>query len=153
LSKEDIIASYTQHYENARVYLSKQNQAVVRLSMQTGGWIEALYLACLAYEMQKSEELQERIGGQKVGLSMLLLALDVYQDQPGYAPLVQDLKALQGIYNDIAITTSNMGQQELVEQNGDLVYIDLTTSDVDIADKDIAQISKQIKMIRGKYIK
>jgi hypothetical protein len=148
---DSLIQTTTQNFEKINFHLREQKRESLSILLLTGGWVEATYLTTLVYNKTPNQALKEKIGEQKVVLNQILLVLDVYRSKPDFPELINDLRELQKVYDEIEIST-RYGEPEMVEKNGELVFVDKSESEIKITDEHIAEITKRIKAIRDKVI-
>jgi hypothetical protein len=148
---DSLIQTTTQNFEKINFHLREQKRESLSILLLTGGWVEATYLTTLVYNKTPNQALKEKIGEQKVVLNQILLVLDVYRSKPDFPELINDLRELQKVYDEIEIST-RYGEPEMVEKNGELVFVDKSESEIKITDEHIAEITKRIKAIRDKII-
>lgn len=82
-------------------YLNENNQPEMALLVQTGAWIEGLYIAMqLANQSIKiNKELVERIAEERKSLDLVVKSLKAYSDYTVIYDVYKDLSKLQKIYN------------------------------------------------------
>ncbi|MDW7690323.1 hypothetical protein R9C00_23830 [Flammeovirgaceae bacterium SG7u.111] len=148
---DELLRTTTANFEKINYHLRQQKREYLSILLLTGGWVEALYLTTMVHDRTKNEVLREKIGEQKIVLDRILLVLDVYKDRRDFPELINDLKELQKIYDQIEIETV-YGQPTMVEKDGMLVVVDNTKSVVKITDRDIDSITSLLKSIRRKII-
>lgn len=148
---DELLRTTTANFEKINYHLRQQKREYLSILLLSGGWVEALYLTTMVHDRTKNEVLREKIGEQKIVLDRILLVLDVYKDRRDFPELINDLKELQKIYDQIEIETV-YGQPTMVEKDGMLVVVDNTKSVVKITDRDIDSITSLLKSIRRKII-
>lgn len=151
---DSLILTTTQNFEKINFHLREQNRESLSILLLTGGWVEATLLTCTVYNKsnEKNIKLRDKIGEQKIVLGQLLLVLDVYRNKPDFPELIDDLRELQKVYDDIEIETKFM-EPEMVEKDGELVFIDKSISEINIDDEHVSQITSLLQSIRDKLTK
>ncbi|MGB0523545.1 MAG: hypothetical protein ACPGJS_11330 [Flammeovirgaceae bacterium] len=151
---DSLILTTTQNFEKINFHLREQKRESLSILLLTGGWIEATLLTCTVYHKSKEQNnaLRDKIGEQKIVLGQLLLVLDVYRNKPDFPELIDDLRELQKVYDDIEIETKFM-EPEMVEKDGELVFVDKSISEINIDDNHVNQITSLLQSIREKLTK
>lgn len=148
---DSLILTTTQNFEKINFHLREQKRESLSILLLTGGWVEATYLTTLVYNKKPNNALKDKIGEQKIVLGQILLVLDVYRNKAGFAELIDDLRELQKVYDNIEIETKFV-EPEMVEKNGELIFIDKSVSEINITEEHIKQISSLANGIRGTII-
>ncbi|MFW5656044.1 MAG: hypothetical protein ACOC0C_00395 [Bacteroidota bacterium] len=132
-------------------YLRNNQRGNLSSLMITGVWVEGLYLATQVAKTSASEKLAERIGEQKKVLQQLMIILQNYKRDKFIADLIEDLRVIETLFEDVQITIE-VAEPEAVEEDGMLVIIQNETSTVHISDETLQQITQQTEEIRNKLI-
>jgi len=148
---DELLRTTTANFEKINYHLRQQKREYLSILLLTGGWVEALYLTSMVHEKTQNAALREKIGEQKIVLDRILLVLDVYKNRRDFPELINDLRELQKIYDQIEIETV-YGQPTMEEKNGMLVVVDNTRSVVKITDRDVDSITSILKSVRSKII-
>jgi hypothetical protein len=148
---DSLILTTTQNFEKINFHLREQKRESLSILLLTGGWVEATYLTTLVYNKKPNGALRDKIGEQKIVLGQILLVLDVYRNKPGFPELIDDLRELQKVYDNIDIETKFV-EPEMVEKNGELIFIDKSISEITITDEHIKQITSLLNSIRERII-
>lgn len=149
---DELIQQTTLNFEKINNNLRERKRENVSVLILTGGWIEAVYLTTIINLREPNDLLKDKIGDQKVVLDQLLLVLDIYKSTPGFEDLINDLTALQEIYDQIEVEVI-VGEPTMEEIDGVLVVTDGTRSVVHVTDTDIQKITSLLKSIRNKVIR
>ncbi|NLR94250.1 MULTISPECIES: hypothetical protein [Flammeovirga] len=149
---DELIQQTTLNFEKINNNLRERKRENVSVLILTGGWIEAVYLTTVINQREPNDLLKDKIGDQKVVLDQLLLVLDIYKSSPGFEDLINDLTALQEIYDQIEVEVI-VGEPTMEEIDGVLVVTDGTRSVVHVTDSDIQKITSLLKSIRNKVIR
>ncbi|ANQ49057.1 hypothetical protein KMW28_07770 [Flammeovirga yaeyamensis] len=149
---DELIQQTTLNFEKINNNLRERKRENVSVLILTGGWIEAVYLTTVINQREPNDLLKDKIGDQKVVLDQLLLVLDIYKSSPGFEDLINDLTALQEIYDQIEVEVI-VGEPTMEEIDGVLVVTDGTRSVVHVTDTDIQKITSLLKSIRNKVIR
>lgn len=149
---DELIQTTTLNFEKINNNLAERKRENVSALILTGGWIEAVYLTAMVNAREPNDLLKDKIGDQKIVLDQLLLVLDIYKSSPGFEDLINDLTALQEIYDQIEVEVI-VGEPTMEEIDGVLVVTDGTRSVVHVTDGDIQKITSLLKSIRNKIIR
>ncbi|KXX69849.1 hypothetical protein [Flammeovirga sp. SJP92] len=149
---DELIQTTTLNFEKINNNLAERKRENVSALILTGGWIEAVYLTAMVNAREPNDLLKDKIGDQKIVLDQLLLVLDIYKSSPGFEDLINDLTALQEIYDQIEVEVI-VGEPTMEEIDGVLVVTDGTRSVVHVTDGDIQKITSLLKSIRNKVIR
>ena len=150
---DSLLLISTQNFNNINSYLQEQNRSNLSILLLTGGWIEALHILCQVAEDDKSEQLKEKIGEQKIILDNIKLLLEFYrQTDPNIQKFYDQIMQLDAIYSQININHV-YAEPTFEEVNGMLVIKDNSTTTIEITDQDVEKIKATTAMIREKIIK
>lgn len=150
---DSLLLETTNNFNKINYHLRQQKREHLSILILTGGWVEAVYLTCLVHEQNNNELLKEKIGEQKIVLDQILLVLDVYKSKPNFKGLIDDLTALQQVYDQIEIETVYAPATTQEGPDGQLIVVDNTSSTVKITDTDVETITSLTKSIRNKLIR
>lgn len=132
-------------------YLHSNNRTNLSALIITGVWIEGLYLGTQVYKTAPDEMLAERIGEQKLTLEQLMLILENYTRDSQYENLLNELETIKDIYSDVTIRIE-MGEPEMIEENGMLTIVQHDESIVDISPEQLTAIIDATEQIRNRLI-
>ncbi|AZQ62587.1 hypothetical protein EI427_10165 [Flammeovirga pectinis] len=149
---DELIQQTTLNFEKINNNLRERKRENVSVLILAGGWIEAVYLTTVVNSREPNDLLKDKIGDQKIVLDQLLLVLDIYKSSAGFEDIINDLTALQEVYDEIEIEVI-VGEPTMEEIDGVLVVTDGTRSVVHVTDSDIQKITSLLKSIRNKVIK
>jgi len=126
-------------------YLNENNQPEIALLVQTGAWIEGLYIAMqLATQSIKiNKELVERIAEERKSLNLVVKSLKAYSDYAVIYDVYIDLSKLQKIYNKTLPDKNDSIQNSAVNQNDN--------EKINISPEIFVRIYKEIDKIRNSY--
>ncbi|TAG56346.1 MAG: hypothetical protein EAZ27_05225 [Cytophagales bacterium] len=141
----------TSNFEKMNNYLQDQNRSNLSMYMLTGGWVEALYVACKVGLDKKNQPLYEKIAEQKIVLDQILLLLSCYKNDPNAMTLHNDLNELKETFNKIKIETV-YAEPTMVEENGQLVVKDNSKTIIVAPEDVIMEIFTSITNTRKKII-
>ncbi|TAF72518.1 MAG: hypothetical protein EAZ53_15835 [Bacteroidetes bacterium] len=141
----------TSNFEKMNNYLQEQNRSNISMYMLTGGWVEALYVACKVGLDKKNQPLYDKIAEQKIVLDQVLLLLSCYKNDPNAKILHDDLHELKTVFDKIKIETV-YAEPTMVEENGQLVVKDNSKTIIIAPEDVIKEISNSISATRAKII-
>jgi hypothetical protein len=150
---DSLLLITTQNFNNINAYLQEQKRSNLSVLLLAGGWLEALHISCQVNEINPgNEELEEKIGEQKIILENIMLLLSFYsKTDPAIQKFVEDITALKKVYDQIEITyTYEEPTYEVVD--GVLTIVDNSTSSINITDEHIADITSITASIREKVV-
>lgn len=127
------------------------NRSYLSSLMITGLWIEGLYLATQVASEYPHSDISERIGEQKIILTDLLNVLNLYKENQSFNELIQDFEPLNVEFEKINITYE-MGDPEIIEKDGMLVFVQNEKSIVEISEEQLNRIIEETKKVRNKLI-
>ena len=97
------------------------------------------------------QDLQEKIGEQKITLEQILLLFSFYENDANMASLLSDLKELEKVFENVNITyTYAESTMEVVD--GVAVIKDNSTTTIEITNQDVLDIMNKTNAIRTKII-
>lgn len=141
---DSILRTTSTNFERINSHLSSQNREVLSLMMITGGWVEAVNLACQVNSMEQDKTLESRIAEQKIVFDQLLLLLKSADEGSELHRAFQDL---QPVYDKVNITYS-YAKPTMKEVNGVLEVEQNSDSQVTYDDTIIREITEGIAQIR-----
>lgn len=144
---DSLLRITTSNFEKINHFLQEKKRAEQSVLILSGGWIEALHIACQVAKLNKNEFLTEKIGEQKIILDQLMLLLSNYEADPQIKALTVELKKLQAVYNTVQITYTYK-ESTMKEVNGVLVISDESESKIILTDEQLAQITQITENIR-----
>jgi len=81
--------------------------------MLAGGWIESMYLSCnMVKDFEKDKAMANKIAEQNASLENLVEYMTTYESNADVASVLQDLKALKGLFDAVASTAKEAPTQE-----------------------------------------
>jgi hypothetical protein len=132
-------------------FLRRTDRSNLSTLMVAGVWIEGLYLATQVYQKSEVEEIRNVIGEQKHILSDLLIIMEKYKDDEGFAELLEDYREIKTHFDEVDITYE-LGEPETIEVDGMLMVIQDETSTIDMSDDTLADIISVTEKIRNKHL-
>ncbi len=134
-------------------YLRKNNRSNLSALVVTGVWVESLYLLTqIVKEDLQATELVDRIGEQKVILTMLNKVLQQYKAQDkNFTELAKNFQKLSDAYEGVSIETLQ-GEVKTVVIDGIEVTTTGDKSIVEISGEQLQTIITIVENIRNKLI-
>ncbi len=149
---DSLLLITTKNFNKINTYLQDQKRSNLSILLLTGGWLEALHITCQVYQKNPDNVvLKEKIGEQKIILEQIQLLLSLYAGDPSITELSEQLNQLQGVFDQIEITTT-YAESTFEEVDGVLMIVDNSTSSINITDQNIADITRLTSSIRSKII-
>lgn len=128
-------------------YLRENHRTNISVLIVVGVWIEGMYFSTQINDEVKVKEIADRIAEQKLILNNIVLILDNYKGDKNFEELQSQLEKLKEFYEPVEITYE-LGEPEMIEQDGILTVVQNEKSIVTIAEKDMENIRNQIAEIR-----
>jgi hypothetical protein len=141
----------TQNFNKIDAHLKETNRSSLSCVIVAGVWIEGLYLSCQVASIIDSDKMNESIGEQKIAFSTLYKMLSLYKKDPNISELVEDMKELKSIYDEVTISYE-IGEPDMVEENGIITFKQNDKSNVNITDDQLKRIRAAIIKVRNKQI-
>lgn len=135
-------------YRGSDAYLKNNQRSDVSSLILTGGWIESMHFSVTAYKSKPNTDIKYRIAEQKLALTSLVKILG-NNKAPEVAELTAQLADLAKIYEGISFTYKFEKPTEDTAKK--MTYIN-STSEVNISDEQVIQITEKIKEIRNKIV-
>lgn len=132
-------------------HLREHSRGNLSTLIVTGMWIEGLYIASQVYKDAPNKSIAERIGEQKIILNELFLILTNYENDQNFAELIEMLKGIKQVYDQIEITFE-VGEPEAIEKDGMLIIVQNEESNVHISEEQLKSIISKAEQIRNKLI-
>lgn len=149
---DSLLLITTMNFNHINHYLQSQSRDNLSVLLLTGGWLEAIQITCqAAAKNPTNQELQEKIGEQKIILEQILLLFSFYEGDENMASLEADLNQLKAAFDKVNINyTYKESTMEIV--NGVAVIKDNSTTTIDIKPENIEEIRNLTNTIRNKII-
>lgn len=141
----------TSSFDKMSTYLNDQNRAHISSLILLGGWIEGLYLYTQTAKAYPSQELKDRICEQKIALNDIMVLLSVYEKNPTFKELIEDINKVKALYDKVTITYTP-GEPKVEIIDGMMQIIDSTESVIEISDETYNSIIEEVAIIRNKLI-
>jgi hypothetical protein len=149
---DSLIYLSTVNFNKMDAFLRSQKRSNMSILMVTGTWTEGLYIATQDYKVNKSNEIMEWVGYQKIIINQLILGLSAYKDDQYFQNIVTEMNKLKLLYDKVNLVYE-YHEPESVEVDGRLVIVDKSTSSVSIVPEQVTQIGVMVAQIRSDLIK
>jgi len=140
----------TENFNKINNYLREQKRANLSILLLTGGWVEALHIACQTYAKDPvNEVLREKIGEQKITLESLNLLLSYYaKNNEDMRKLNEDLVALNEAFDKVEINYTK-AEPKVEVVNGVMVITDNSSSNIILSDEVVSEITTATQNVRN----
>jgi hypothetical protein len=145
---DSLILLSTKNFKQMDEYLRSQNRGDLSVLILVGSWIEGLHMFTKIAKENPSQEINTRIGEQKIIIDNIYAILDKLENVSYYKELKVKLNGLKAVYANVKIEYIYKAP-EMKEVNGQLEVIDNSTSVVTITQNDIETIEKEISKLRA----
>ncbi|MES2763800.1 MAG: hypothetical protein V4677_16410 [Bacteroidota bacterium] len=144
---DSLIEISTKNFNQIDEYLRTQNRGDLSVLILIGSWVEGLHMFNNIAKENPSEEINKRIGEQKVIIDNIYAILDKIENIAYYKDLKNRLTGLKNVYNKVQI--SYVYQEPVMKEvNGQLVVEDNSKSIVQVSKQDLASINTEIIKLR-----
>ncbi len=150
---DSLLLVTSENFNRINSHFQEQNRSNLSVMLLLGGWIESLHLTCqVAISRAGNEELNERVGEQKIILENMEILLDFYsKNDEGFEEIDKDIKALSNAFDKVEIIyTYEESTSEIID--GILVIKDNSSSKVLISDETIKEIAELVTEMRKRII-
>jgi hypothetical protein len=148
---DSLIAISTENFSKMDFYLREQKRGNISVLIVTGTWMEGLYLATQIAKSAKSEELNERIGEQKITLDNIMIILSIYKNDPFFAEIYSQMENLKKVFDKVEIQYT-YGEPIKKEVDGKLIIEDNSSSTIKLTPAILTEITQEIEKIRTGFI-
>ncbi len=151
---ESLIDQLTIDLEDLNAFYFNQNKPAECLKIQTGEWIESLYLLTKNYQQNPSKELKDRIAEQIVISDVLAKLFIQFEKDPEIKTISLELNPLFDNLNKVKIVEKSIGQKDreaLIESGNDSV-IPTTESEVIVDNTQFNKLLSSVISARNKLI-
>jgi len=100
-NQDSLLALVSDAYKTSDRYLKENQQNDIGGLILAGGWIESLYFASNAVELTDNADIKQRIAEQKTTVYNLIKLLTPYYSKAEFTSLVDDLKELNELYEQV----------------------------------------------------
>lgn len=139
-------------YNQIDKYLRENERGHLSALMIIGVWLEGQHLATQVAQKFPDPMLKDRIGEQKIILNDLIMLASPYCNRDNeFKTLCKDLQAIKEAYRNVKITYT-LGEPVSVEKNGGLVIEQTETSNVEMTDAQLADITEVTRNIRNRLV-
>lgn len=144
---DSLIEISTKNFNQIDEYLRTQNRGDLSVLILIGSWVEGLHMFNHIAQENPSEEINKRIGEQKIIIDNIYAILDKIENVAYYKELKTKLMGLKNVYSKVKISYVYQ-EPTMKEVNGELVVEDNSKSVVELTKEDLAAIDKEITSLR-----
>jgi hypothetical protein len=106
--KDSLLSIISDSYMSTDEMLKESQRANASALVIAGGFIEGIYLGTqLAKSSKNGADIINRIAEQKGTLDNVIGLLSSTEQDPGVAAILEDMKAMQSIFNDVKVSTAS----------------------------------------------
>ncbi len=152
-NRDELLRVISETYASCTSYLDEDDRYFLALSMLIGGWVEGMYIATSLTEEQHSltkERMRQLVVDQKLTFDLLWKAMSDVQDHPDIAALMDEMKGLAMLYDQIG---TEMGQNKVgYDPDEKITTLESTHTD-NVTPEMYAAIKSQIQTVRSNFTK
>ena len=131
-------------------YWSEHNKRDLSTLLNSGVWLEDLYLATQVVKQKRNKKIEERIAEQKTILMDLIIVLGHYKSNPTVAKLIAEFEKISKSFDGVEIIY-HFGEPTKKTVNNRVVIEENTTSTVKMTKKQLTTIIKATEEVRNKF--
>lgn len=147
-NRDELLKMTTKIYTDVQAELAETDMEYVNALIVTGAWVEGMYITTSSIdEMLLEYKVVKQVANQKQTLTNIALLLAAYKDVPEVEALLEQLKPLETIYNNIEVVES----KKQVEVNDAEVKV-LGESELKITKEQMKDIQAEVTKIRTSYV-
>ncbi len=125
-NKDELIQIITDSFYDTYEYLNNEGKDNLSLLVMTGSWIEGLYITTqIAVISKDNEDMLKIVANQKEPLNTLYELLEDSSDDPAIAEVIDMLKPLKAIYNEIEGETVSETEFSKIEQEVSMIRAEI----------------------------
>ncbi len=144
---DSLLLISTRNFNKIDQFLRDQNRGELSVLILTGAWIEGLHVSTKIIEKTPTEDMQIRLGEQKVNVDNIYAILKAYEAIPYFKGLKEKVEDLKKVYDGVTITIE-YGAPTTKEVDGQLVIEDNSKSIVKITKEQVDSINKLTASLR-----
>ena len=150
-NRDVIIDIISETLMNSSSFLKENGLESTASVVLVGGWIEGLYIATnLVNEYNlDGNKLVERIADQKLSLDIMIRLLEESSDDPDAAEVLQDVRALKGIFDKVTLEQGDVTPVEDPETN---ITTLRSESSFEFPQSVFRELKSKVLEIRNSYI-
>jgi hypothetical protein len=147
-NKDSMMGLVGTAYRQSDAYLKDNKRTDISSLILTGGWIESMHFSIMALKAKPNNQIRYRIAEQKLALASIIKILkginttEVTELNGKLGELAQVYEKIQFRYNFVEPRTDTVKK---------VTYINSTT-EVDVTEEQILQISEKVTEIRNKIV-
>jgi len=150
-NRDAIIDIISETLMNSSSFLKENNLEGTASVILVGGWVEGLYIATNLVDDSKlaGNRLVERIVDQKLSLDIIVSLLESTPEDQDAQSVLEDVKALQTIFNKIII---DQGEVTVVKDDETNISTLQSESSIKITQRVFNELKSKVIEIRSSYI-
>jgi hypothetical protein len=150
-NRDIIIDIISETLMNSSAFLKENGLEATASVVLVGGWVEGLYIATNLVDDTQLEgnKLVERIVDQKLSLDIMMSLLEQSSEDADASAVMEDVKALKIIFDDITIVQGEVTPVEDPETN---VTTLRSESSIEITEDVFRALKSKVQEIRNSYI-
>lgn len=149
-NREVIMDIISETFLNTNSILEENDRVAIGTIILVGGWVEGLYIATSLADNGKTvdNELVERIIDQKLSLGTVINLLDQHKENADVASVINDIKELEIIYNQVQISVS--GVEAVPDKDGGVTTLK-SKNVASVSPEVFSKLKTKVNEIRSKY--
>jgi hypothetical protein len=145
---DSLIRVSTANFININEYFRSQKRGDLSVLILVGSWLEGLHMFNQIAKESPSENIERRIGEQKIIVDGVYKILSQIETIDYYKELKEKLQPLKSIYANVKITYVYQ-EPKIAAVNGEWVIIDNSQCFVEITKAELAAIDRETKSLRA----
>jgi hypothetical protein len=141
----------TRNFNKIDGFLREQNRGELSVLILIGAWLEGMHVFGEINKNSPSQDIQTRIGEQKVVFDNVYALLDKLSSIDHFSKMKTDFEGLKKAYDGVTVSYIYK-QPEMKEVNGELVVVDQSETKVTIDPPTVDSIIASVNTIRTNYI-
>ena len=144
-NEDSLMAMVSEAFRLADGYLKENEQEDLSVMVLAGGWVETLFFATNIVDEVESQDVQNRIGEQKVTIQNLIKLMVPFRDNQAVGGILGKLNELENIYDGIEFKYTF--KEPVTDEVNKITHIK-SESSVKMSAEQLAEITKKINEIR-----
>jgi len=145
---DSLIHISTENFNKIDEHFRSQSRGDLSVLILVGSWVEGLYMFDKIALENKTQDIVNRIGEQKVIIDNMYAILNKIEHVEYYKQLKTKFDALKKVYDDVKISYV-YHEPKMKEVNGELIVEDNTETIINITDEQLKAISIEINKLRN----
>lgn len=149
---DSLVTISQQSFSRIDNYLRETNRPMLSAVIVAGVWVEGAYLTSRVAQISDHTKIRETLGEQKTILVFLTKVLKVYEKDPNMAKFLSEIDKIKLLFDEVKITYE-VGEPEMEEVNGELVFTQTDKQIVEMSDETYLKIIESIQKLRSDLTK